>query len=517
VFDTTVNIRPQCWFFLTIKRICCYDNGDNQSLPTNTIVNNHNKEKDLGRTGWQSEFVIGFGCLILVIVVALIEYVTRLRIDFTPFYVLIVAFGAVTLPPKFGIVIAVITAVFGVVRELNLSETNSVGWQGYWNGMMQIVLFLSVFGLAFGFRTVKQGLEQQVRARTQSLETVATERQATEDQLQKALQQFRQIADNISDGLWMRNVGEMRMGYVSPAYESIWGRSSKELYQSPQAWSDAIHIEDRARVISAIETKQITGQYNEEYRVVRPDGSLCWVRDRSFPIKTNSGLVARIVGIAEDITYRRHLEREILEISDREQRRIGQDLHDSLCQKLVTLAFDLGRLDHELSTRAAPEAQTIRRMLALVDDLISEARATARGLFPVRLEADGLHHALQEFAANITARLRINCQVECSRPAFVRDNGVAIQLYRIAQEAVNNAVKHSQAKSIQITLNTNDERIELQVVDDGVGIATPAPPNTGLGLHIMEYRARAIGGVFAVSRGSPSGTAVMCRAPQILM
>jgi signal transduction histidine kinase len=234
-----------------------------------------------------------------------------------------------------------------------------------------------------------------------------------------------------------------------------------------------------------------------------------WIRDRAFPIRDGSGRVVRIVGIAEDITERRRLEREILEVTDREQARIGQDLHDSLCQKLVSLAFDNDSLEQKLAARAVPESDSARQMGALLDDVITEARALSRGLFPVQLEKDGLALALKQLAANVSLRFPVVCRLECEQSIDIRDNAVATHLYRIAQEAVNNAVKHSQAEVILIQLTETGGRVELKVIDDGVGIEHPTK-SSGMGMHTMEYRARTIGGNFNISRGPERGTVVTC-------
>ncbi len=312
----------------------------------------------------------------------------------------------------------------------------------------------------------------------------------------------------------MREVGDTRMVYVSPAYEKIWGRSCKTLYQSGSAWLEAIHPEDRDAVAQAIGTKQTVGEYNQEYRILRNDGSLRWIRDRAFPIQDGFGKVVRIVGIAEDITDRRRMEREILEISDREQGRIGQDLHDGLCQKLVSIAFDNNSLEQKLTERTLPEAANARQIAELLDEAITEARAMAHGLFPVQLEADGLDIALQQLAEGANARAGVTCRLECPRPALVRQNAVATHLYRIAQEAVNNAIKHAQAGSILIELKGDEERVELRVTDDGVGMPGSPAARGGLGLHIMDYRARTIGGTLDITRATSGGTSVSCSAPQ---
>jgi len=300
------------------------------------------------------------------------------------------------------------------------------------------------------------------------------------------------------------------MVYVSPAYEKIWGRSCRDLYQAPDEWLAAVHPEDRERVAQAINGRQAATACSQDYRIVRPDATQRWIRERSFPIRDGAGKVVRIVGISEDITDRRRLEREILEISDREQARIGQDLHDSLCQKLVSLAFDNDSLEQKLAARAVPELNIARQMGSLLDDAITEARTLSRGLFPVKLETDGLEVALQELASNTTSRSRLECRLECPHPVAVRDNAVATHLYRIAQEAVNNAVKHGRAGSIVIQLHAAGERVELKVIDDGVGIDFPLKSSGGIGLHTMEYRARTIGGVLSIGKGPEKGTVVSC-------
>jgi PAS domain S-box-containing protein len=134
-----------------------------------------------------------------------------------------------------------------------------------------------------------------------------TKRKQAERVLRDSEERFRQLADNIREVFWMTDVAKKQMIYVSSAYEEVWGRPVESLYASPQDWIDAIHPEDRPRILDAALTKQISGKYDEVYRIIQPDGSMRWIQDRAFPIQDDAGKVYRIVGVAEDITERKQV------------------------------------------------------------------------------------------------------------------------------------------------------------------------------------------------------------------
>ena len=256
-------------------------------------------------------------------------------------------------------------------------------------------------------------------------------------------QSFCQLAEAIGAVFWMTDSNRGRMIYVSPGYEKIWGRSCASLYASPDCWRAAIHLEDRNRILEAALSSQASGDYDEEYRIVRPDGSICWIHDRAFPIRNDAGKVYRIAGIAEDITERKRLEQEVIEMSDREQCRLGQNLHDGICQQLVSIAFATDLLRRDLAAKSPPEAVRVARITALLDNAITQARNLSHALYPVSLVGNGLGVALRELASSISRGFQVICEVDCPEAVLIRDHAVATHLYRIAQEAVQNATKHN--------------------------------------------------------------------------
>jgi len=209
-----------------------------------------------------------------------------------------------------------------------------------------------------------------------------------------------------------------------------------------------------------------------------------------------------------DITERRRLEQELLDISGAEQRRIGQDLHDGLCQHLAGIEFRTSVLADQLAN--SPKAQ---REIVKIGELIREgarqARMLSRGLSPVSLEADGLMSALRELSENAADLFNNNCRFECPKPVSVEHNLVATHLYRIAQEAVSNAARHGRAKTIVVALSSTPNETRLSITDDGCGFPAPADRSGGMGLRIMQYRAEMIGAVLTIAiKGG--GTSVAC-------
>jgi two-component system CheB/CheR fusion protein len=224
-------------------------------------------------------------------------------------------------------------------------------------------------------------------------------------------------------------------------------------------------------------------------------------------------------GIVHDASNRRRLEREILETSAHEQRRIGHELHDGLCQELLGIAFAAEMLTKRLEKEAPAAAPKCRKLADEINHAMSQARTLAHGLNPVQVNAGGLSTALQELARKVTQTFGVSCTFDNESDAPVRDDSIATHLYRIAQESISNAVRHGKAKRIRVCLQTADHNLVLMVRDDGAGMPksdsrSPRPKEpAGIGLQTMAYRAKLIEGVLDVRSGTSGGVVVTCSIP----
>jgi signal transduction histidine kinase len=220
-----------------------------------------------------------------------------------------------------------------------------------------------------------------------------------------------------------------------------------------------------------------------------------------------------VIATGIDITEREQLERALLDISAREQRRIGQDLHDGLGQHLTGIAFMAKVHEAKLAEKQDPDAADAAKIVRLVNEAIHKTRELARGLLPVVSDEQGLMSALQLWAAEVEDLFGISCRFQCDTAVLIHDDAMATHLYHIAQEAVNNAIKHGRTRSILIRLSADDEWGTLQITDNGCGIQENRNISQGMGLHIMSYRAGMIGGRLEVRRGPICGTSVTCMFP----
>ena len=258
---------------------------------------------------------------------------------------------------------------------------------------------------------LKQRLERLPSAIERTLNEAAAkrQRQQTQDRLNQSEERFRQLAEHIEEVFWMKDLAQNRIIYISPAYETVWGRTCASLYASPQNWLEAIHPEDRERIVHSTLTNQPTGTYDEEYRIIRPDGKIHWIHDRAFPVRNQTGEVYRIAGVATDMTERKQAER----VARRSQRLesigtlaggVAHDLNNALAP--ILMSVELLKLDYPkeaetietIETSAKRGADMVRQLLTFAKGaegervliqsahLLKELEKIMKGSFPKNLQ-----------------------------------------------------------------------------------------------------------------------------------
>jgi len=249
---------------------------------------------------------------------------------------------------------------------------------------------------------------------------------------------------------------------------------------------------------------------------VRKDGS-------TFPLDLSvsefrAGGRRMFTGVVHDASNRRRLEREILEASANEQRRVGHELHDGLCQQLTGVAFATELLARRLKKEAPGAVASVYELAREVDAAIGQARGLARGLNPVEVHAGGLAQALQHLAGKVSETYGVKCVFRQKGDTDLADNAAETHLFRITQEAVSNAIRHGKASRVDVELAVDAERLTLKVKDNGLGLKhdmtqAMSANSDGIGLQTMAYRARIIGGQLDVQRGPARGVTVTCSIP----
>jgi PAS domain S-box-containing protein len=326
---------------------------------------------------------------------------------------------------------------------------------------------------------------------------------------------YRALVEQIPAVVFMayldQGIGE---AYVSPQIETALGFSQSEWLEDPVRWYQRIHPDDKMRWSMEAAEMFLSGKpLRSAYRVIARDGRVLWFQCEAKMIRREDGRPWFIHGVGFDITERKGLEEAILEISAREQRRIAQDLHDGLGQHLTGIAFMCKVLEEKLSDKSLPEAVEAAKIVKMVNQAIDNTRQLARGLHPVAAEPLGLMSALKKWANEVEGLFHIGCNFHCEKPLQIHDANLATHLYRIAQEAVNNAIRHGKSRNILISLSGKNETGTLVIQDDGDGFPKKPASPPGVGLSIMNYRADMVGGSLKVQPNQERGITVTCMFP----
>lgn len=351
--------------------------------------------------------------------------------------------------------------------------------------------------------TARKQTEETLRHIAVELERRVTERTAEVQRLAAIVQRSSELISLATP--------DLRGVFINDAGARLLGIAAADIdrYQ----WSDFLPADEQLRFhtqIMPIVRQGRVWQGELRYRHFQT-GALSYGAAAMFPIlDPTTNQVRYLATTSVDISDRKELEHQVLEISEREQRRIGHDLHDSVGQQLAAVKFLSGTLSRRLAKgrlSGAPAAAQIEREL---QHAMEEVRAIARGLHPIRPDGESLMSALYELAAGVNRLFKLPCHFSCPRRVLVHDFQAATHLFRIAQEAVSNATRHAHARHIWLRLGSARGGIRLRIEDDGCGLPAGALRPRGMGLRIMNYRASVIRANFNLARRPGGGTCITC-------
>lgn len=358
-------------------------------------------------------------------------------------------------------------------------------------------------------------------------------RRRAEAKLRESEEQFRQLAENIDHIFWMATLDLKRMLYISPAYERVWGRTCASLYERPQSFHDAIHPDDRDRVVAA-QANKAQGEYDEEYRIIRPDGSIRWIWARAFPVRDASGALYRIAGISVDITERKKIDQmknEFISVVSHELRTPLTSIRGSL--GLITGGV-VGQVPPKVKTMIDIAYKNSERLVRLINDILDiekiESGKMAFDMKPVRLAA--LVEQVIEANRAYAAEAGVTLAFEHSLPeATILADGD--RLAQVLTNLLSNAAKFSPpGDAVNITMSRRGHALRVSVADRGPGIPaefraqlfqkfaqadasdTRQKGGTGLGLSISKAIVEKLGGRIGFETAEGAGTTFYFDLPE---
>jgi hypothetical protein len=359
---------------------------------------------------------------------------------------------------------------------------------------------------------------------------VITERKRAQEALHESEERFRQFAEHSHDGIWIGDYRALRLDYVNPAYQALWGRPTASLVVDPTSFLEAVHPEDRPRAAAMVRERMQGRAEAMDYRILGPSDTVRWVRDRAFLIRNAEGAVHRIAGIIEDITDRKLAEEQLQRTTERlraltahletvrkeERTRIARELHDEFAQRLTCFKLDMAwlaaRLPEGSEARGLPAK--LKHMAAMADESIAAIRKLVAELRPPVLDHLDLMAALEWLARDFQTRTGVACEFSCRPDDLTLDEARTIAVFRIVQEALTNVARHAEATRVTVLVEHGDGTLRLAVEDNGRGIAEDRIVGAAsFGLLGMRERVTLLGGEIAVRRRPERGTAVTVRLP----
>jgi PAS domain S-box-containing protein len=332
-----------------------------------------------------------------------------------------------------------------------------------------------------------------------------TERINTEEALRDSEERFRQLVETMNEGLGIQNkrgiityVNDKMCKILRLPRELLLGKPTKKFISQRELknWMQNLRKKDPPE--------------SYELTLKGGDGIPIYTLVSPRPMYDAQGRFIGGFAVITDITERKQLEKEILDISERERQKIGNELHDDLGQHLIGIDVMTKVLKNNLKAKSPEDARYAGEINQLVKEAIKKTRMLARGLCPVYLVSHGLESSLEELAESTSSIFGISCSFNCPRHVPIRDNSLATHLFYITKESIHNAIEHGHSTKIAIDLLNNNNAISLSILDNGIGIPDMSRPFFGIGLRIMNYRARMIGATLQVESDPGGGTLVTC-------
>jgi PAS domain S-box-containing protein len=347
-----------------------------------------------------------------------------------------------------------------------------------------------------------------------SLEKEIAQHQETEQALRQSEERLRLAVHGAGMGTWDLNWRTGQAVWSETHFKMLGYEPAPGGQATREMWLARVHPDDLERVLEGQEqARRERGLHCPEYRIRRPNGDVAWLGVCGRFFYDETGEAVRFLGVSFDITRRKELECEVLEIAAREQRRIGQELHDGVGQELTGLGLMANALAQRLQ-KTVTEKCIADRLVTVLDQVHQQVRTLSRGLVPVQVEAKGMCAALDDLAASTSERSGVLVTFDCQEWVEVSDHATATQLFRIAQEAVSNALRHAQPRRVNLSLRSSPDSLYLSIRDDGAGMQQPPQQTKGMGLRIMRYRAEEIGAALHIVPGEGGGTIVTCMLPR---
>ncbi len=366
---------------------------------------------------------------------------------------------------------------------------------------------------AVAFMRTEEGRLRSILAAVQDV----TDWKMAEDGLRESEMRFRAIFEQSPLAITLATT-DGRFVRVNAAAERMFGYPHEELLGL--TFLDLTYPDDREAGVGKY--RQLAQgeipSFSVEKRYRRKDGRIIWGNVFVTLIRDQHGEPRFTLGMVKDITERkqaeeelRHLQKEILELSVREQRRLGQELHDGLGQQLTGLGLIARTLARKLQARGLPEADTMEELVEGLAQSLSQVRGMSKGLLPVEIDAAEFVKALRDALGIIEKRAGIRCKLHTDGAVRLEDNGIATNLFKICQESLINAVKHARPRNIEIEISHEQEELIVRISDDGTGMPEAKDLILGGGLNIMRYRANEIGAQLEIRPAKPTGTVITLR------